>query len=592
MANSDYVVNGSGNFAASARLLAGVNYLDTTIYFEKFRTNGTTPVAGDTAWMGGEFMKIVAFQAGKMTVARGCIDTIPRPASAGTTIWFIRSAVGTNNVAYAAGEDVGVKTLPRSNKNSTLGIEKSPPEGLHFVGRFALPYAPGNVKANGSPWYTGGVEVTKDHPLSLSWAHRDRVVQADQLVGHGEASIGPETGASYRVRMARAEAPDVVVAEYAGIAGDTFSYDIDTAKADFEIEIGTAAATFELGTVAPDNVIRGDSGAVLLGGNVFTMNAGTQLNKLDGTDLSLVKQVFVGVRLVKLITDGTYLYLLYGGDPTAGDHGSVRKFDTDLNELASIGFNSVADAGSITYCAGSIWACMRYTTEVWRINPATMTKTAVISVTAPLALMDSDGTAVYVATIAGHTITRIDPATNSLALTFDTGVSIYNEMRVVNGRVWYLDYRSTYTTAKLLVFDGATGTPITHDLVDFGISYLTLSKCGTLLAAQADRTIHIINTTTMTLDASFEVGAVNTHPLVTLLTADRLFVFDRVRTMYYDRTTGRKVQPENVNAVLQLHAMRDGLESFEHYEVAFKVIYEEPYGLGYRLGESLGGVAP
>ncbi len=41
---------------------------------------------------------------------------------------------------------------------------------------------------------------------------------------------------------------------------------------------------------------------------------------------------------------------------------------------------------------------------------------------------------------------------------------------------------------------------------------------------------------------------------------------------------------------IMLRSMRDGLASFQQYRIDF--ILRTPYGLGYRLGASLGGIEP
>src|SRR4051812_11426228 len=105
MANSDYKVNGNVlGFASSARLAASVGRGDTLMYFSTFHNPvGVLPVAGDTVMIGNEIMRIDVFTGGSLTLARGCMDTVPTNHAAGSSIWFLRSAVGTDNVTYADG---------------------------------------------------------------------------------------------------------------------------------------------------------------------------------------------------------------------------------------------------------------------------------------------------------------------------------------------------------------------------------------------------------------------------------------------------------------------------------------------------------
>jgi len=57
--------------------------------------------------------------------------------------------------------------------------------------------------------------------FDVAWVHRDRVLQADQLVDASVASIGPEPGTTYTLRV---YLDDVLVDEVNGIAGATHGY--------------------------------------------------------------------------------------------------------------------------------------------------------------------------------------------------------------------------------------------------------------------------------------------------------------------------------------------------------------------------------
>ena len=72
--------------------------------------------------------------------------------------------------------------------------------------------------------------------MNLTWAHRDRIVQQDQLVAHDEASIGPESGTTYRVRIYRADIA-TPVRTVTGITTASFTYTAAMAAAD---SIGSA----------------------------------------------------------------------------------------------------------------------------------------------------------------------------------------------------------------------------------------------------------------------------------------------------------------------------------------------------------------
>jgi hypothetical protein len=58
------------------------------------------------------------------------------------------------------------------------------------------PYSPGNVKVNNVMW-----PMVILGQISLTWAHRDRMQQTVYLVTQTEGNIGPETGATYTLRI-------------------------------------------------------------------------------------------------------------------------------------------------------------------------------------------------------------------------------------------------------------------------------------------------------------------------------------------------------------------------------------------------------
>lgn len=136
------------------------------------------------------------------TVKRGVADTIPAAHEAGETIWLIDDELGADDTEYQDGETVYGKALTRTS--TAVQSEDSATEvSLEVDQRLFRPYPPGDVKIDGVSIYSTSV-IAHNEPM-LSWAHRDRKLQADVLVGHGEASVGPEPGTTYGVRIYAAD---------------------------------------------------------------------------------------------------------------------------------------------------------------------------------------------------------------------------------------------------------------------------------------------------------------------------------------------------------------------------------------------------
>lgn len=234
MAHTDYAPRNLGlPFCPSARLAAPIGALDTSATM----TGYTSPIAegiriGMAAMIGREIVVVEARSGNTLTLGRGTCDTIPAPHAANTPIFFFDDSVGSDDRQYVTGESIGVKPLPRTNSGGPVSVEASPPEGLTFSWRFHRPYPPGNVLVNGAPFTTVATLRASSPNLVLTWAHRDRIVQMDQLVKHGAASIGPEPGTTYRVRVIRASDNAVMHSEDVGAVA-TWTYTFGDAVVDF-----------------------------------------------------------------------------------------------------------------------------------------------------------------------------------------------------------------------------------------------------------------------------------------------------------------------------------------------------------------------
>ena len=235
MANSDYKFRASATLATVAPLSAGVNPAATRFMLQRIIGNDpSTVVAGSAAMIDNEVVKIVAVGAGYVDVDRGCADTIPAPHSTGALIWFLHQSFGYDTQEYVTGESVAVKILVKSGAKR-MAIENSPPQDLTFVGRAFRPYPPGNVLIDGTPWFSRRTLSEAHTELVFTWAHRDRLLQADILTGHQAGNIGPEPGTTYTVRVHKGDGTQVH--QVVGITGTTFTYTVASART--HLAVGT-----------------------------------------------------------------------------------------------------------------------------------------------------------------------------------------------------------------------------------------------------------------------------------------------------------------------------------------------------------------
>ena len=128
---------------------------------------------------------------GTLTLGRGCADTVPAAHAAGSVLFFFGAAVGSDERTYVDGEPVMAKVLSMS-AGTSLPATSAPLLTATMAARQARPYPPARLRINGQAEpdvISGDVIVT--------WVHRDRVLQGDQLVDSEMSGVGPEAGTTY-----------------------------------------------------------------------------------------------------------------------------------------------------------------------------------------------------------------------------------------------------------------------------------------------------------------------------------------------------------------------------------------------------------
>ncbi|SIP90318.1 LamG domain-containing protein [Aquipseudomonas alcaligenes] len=169
---------------------------------------------GSAALVDSEVMRVDALDLVAMTAtfARGCVDSVPSAHVAGARVWFFDDFSGVDPTEYTSGTTVEARLLTNT-ASGLLDPVLATNSSLTLSGRSGRPYPPGLFRIGGVAYpasVTGSV--------SVSWAHRDRLLQADQVVDTAQSSIGPEPGTTYSCRMLRADNSAELVS-YTGITG-------------------------------------------------------------------------------------------------------------------------------------------------------------------------------------------------------------------------------------------------------------------------------------------------------------------------------------------------------------------------------------
>jgi len=218
---ADYAAGGNGDFCPAATVVPALTKTTTAITL----TGGIDldlVEAGGYAVIDDEYVLVSAIDAtaGTATIARGLLDTVPAEHAAGSRIWFADGFAGFDTTEYADGETLDVKLLPLTGRGE-LALAEAPVDSLTFDQRQFRPYPPGNLK------FAGSVSpAASDYPsaisgtLTISWAHRDRLLQTAYLVTQSEASIGPEPGTTYSVEI---RVGGSLIESASGISGTSYA---------------------------------------------------------------------------------------------------------------------------------------------------------------------------------------------------------------------------------------------------------------------------------------------------------------------------------------------------------------------------------
>lgn len=165
-----------------------------------FTLTGGTDLAqvavGSLALWGSEWVRVDALDTttGAVSFGRAVADSAAVKHAAGERVYFVDTWSGTDQVEYVTAETVEAKLVTRTGTEA-LDPASTATATVTFNQRAARPYPPARVRIN-----TEADPVALSGVLTATWAHRDRVQQADQLVDTEATDVGPEAGTTYTVR--------------------------------------------------------------------------------------------------------------------------------------------------------------------------------------------------------------------------------------------------------------------------------------------------------------------------------------------------------------------------------------------------------
>lgn len=213
----EYAEAGTFDWCPLATIVESASYAAVAFTFVGGVLLGRVALGTAALW-GDEIVRVDALDtdAGTLTLGRGCWDTVPQQHTAGQRIFFFGGWHGGDTAEYTDGETVQAKLLPRSG-TALLNAAEAAELEVEMASRAARPYPPAALQVNGGA--DPGILVGA---IAVTWAHRDRKLQADQLVDTTEASVGPEAGTTYNAWLYD-DATDAVIDSDTGISGTSWT---------------------------------------------------------------------------------------------------------------------------------------------------------------------------------------------------------------------------------------------------------------------------------------------------------------------------------------------------------------------------------
>lgn len=216
-----YSVKGQGVWTPLGQLNGAIDSLVSSGNIQAISSLGSV-VPGDLVSIDNEVLQLVTFNpsTGAATFSRGCLDTLPASHADDALVWVFSKGVGIDTTRYAENQTQYGRALTRTAAG-VLPVASAPEASLTTVGRWSRPYPPGAVKINSIDYRSPPGTLYPN--FTVSWAHRNKELQADVIRNQLSLSVTPPAGLTYTVRMYR-RSDNALVANITGITGTLWQF--------------------------------------------------------------------------------------------------------------------------------------------------------------------------------------------------------------------------------------------------------------------------------------------------------------------------------------------------------------------------------
>lgn len=216
--DTEYVNQGAQPWTPWGILSKAISYLDNEIILDATSDSDGVPtedaMPGDVIFVGAEAMVIRGIDGKRITVGRGCVDTIPALHGKGQVVWFVDKQIASGQRKYHDGQTCVVAVRPHS-----LAAEIQPKDvvnkQLEVKLRADRPYPPGFLLGNGEHFFKGWDALADNFDyydpqgkdLVMTWAHRNRVRQGETVLDHLDVGQQRPSDVMYRVWIGKRYTP-------------------------------------------------------------------------------------------------------------------------------------------------------------------------------------------------------------------------------------------------------------------------------------------------------------------------------------------------------------------------------------------------
>ncbi|RKG29969.1 hypothetical protein D7V21_16720, partial [Acinetobacter guerrae] len=188
---------GTGDFSFVSGITAAMPQTANLVTCTLTKTISSNVQVGDRAFIDDEIVRVENIDSANnsLTLARGCIDTVPMRHAETATIKFYSNVSNVADRLFNTGQNLNFKLITRTSQgelNPALATQMN----LVMQQRQAKPYPAGDFQINGQYF---PAQTTGD--VALNWSHRNRLLQTGKIPSFIDVTESAEADTTYHLSI-------------------------------------------------------------------------------------------------------------------------------------------------------------------------------------------------------------------------------------------------------------------------------------------------------------------------------------------------------------------------------------------------------